>query len=79
MSLTTEDREWMEFIRQSIASHDRQLGELTDGLVTLRAAVEVVTSNVAKLVDVSNRDEGLVQTLARIIVEHEDRIKKLEP
>ncbi len=62
----------MEFIRQSIASHDRQLGELTDRLATLGTAV-------AKLVDVSNRDAGLVQTLARIVVEHEDRIRKLDP
>jgi len=42
------DELWVKFIRESTASHDRQIGELTD-----RIAVQ--TANIDKLVEVTNQ------------------------
>jgi hypothetical protein len=47
----------MEFLVQSIESHDRQIGELTDA--------------VTKLVAVTNQDAIAIRTLARIADAHE--------
>jgi hypothetical protein len=48
--------ERMEFVLRSIESHDRQIGELVDGLSQLRARVDTLTGNIEALVKVSNRD-----------------------
>lgn len=58
---------WMEFIKQSISSHDRQLGELTDKLAAQ-------TANIDKLIEMSNRDAIDIAALARIAEAHERRI-----
>jgi hypothetical protein len=58
------DEDWMEFLKQSIESHDRQIGELT--------------ANIQKLVDVTNQDATAIRTLARIADAHERRIADLE-
>lgn len=60
-----------EFILQSIESHDRQLGELTDRMSTL-------TANVEKLVVMSNRDAIDIAALARIAEAHQRRLERLE-
>ena len=53
--MTIDER--IEFLIQSIESHDRQIGELT--------------ANVAQLVTVSNQDAASIRTLARIADVHE--------
>jgi hypothetical protein len=60
--VTIEER--IEFLMQSIESHDRQIGELT-GAIT-------------QLVKVSNDDATAIRTLARIADAHERRITDLE-
>lgn len=60
--MTLDER--IEFLIQSIESHDRQIGELT--------------VNVARLVEVTNQDANAIRTLARIADAHERRISNLE-
>lgn len=74
-----------EFLRQSIESHDRQLGEITDkigglteGLASLKDAVAAQTANIDKLVRVTNEDATAIRTLARIADAHEQRIAGLK-
>lgn len=70
--------EWMEFIRQSIASHDRQIGELTDKVGMLTEQVTSVTAAVAALVKVTNEDAHAIRSLARIAERHEKRLDDLD-
>jgi ABC-type transporter Mla subunit MlaD len=72
------NEEWMEFLKESIASHDRQLGELTDKLNSLTDRVNAQTANIDKLVGMSNRDAVDIAALARIAESHENRISDLE-
>ena len=65
------NEEWMEFIRQSIASHDRQIGELTEQVTSVTAAV-------AALVKVTNEDASAIRSLARIAERHEERLDNLD-
>ncbi len=67
--MTIDER--IEFLMQSIESHDRQIGELTD-------KVNKVTDAVATLVRVTNEDATAIRTLARIAEVHERRIAGLE-
>jgi hypothetical protein len=60
--MTIDER--IEYLVQSIESHDRQIGELTDA--------------VTKLVAVTNQDATAIRTLARIADAHEKRISQLE-
>jgi tRNA A37 threonylcarbamoyltransferase TsaD len=60
--MTVDQR--IEFVMQSIESHDRQIGELTDAI--------------AKLVAVTNEDATAIRTLARIAESHEKRVSQLE-
>ena len=60
--MTLDER--IEVLVQSIESHDRQIGDLTDA--------------VAKLVAVTNQDASAIRTLARIADVHEKRISQLE-
>lgn len=70
--------ERMEFLVQSIESHDRQIGELTEKLDRLAGKVDRVTDAVAALVRVTNEDSTAIRTLARIAEAHEHRIAGLE-
>ena len=77
--------ERFEFLRQSIESHDRQLGEITDkigeltaGLASLKETVAAQTANIDKLVHVTNEDATAIRTLARIADAHQQRIADLE-
>ena len=72
------NEEWREFIKESIASHDRQLGELTDRQAENAAAIKAQTANIDKLVEMSNRDAIDIAALARIAEAHERRIGDLE-
>ena len=67
--MTIDER--TEFLRQSIESHDRQIGEIT-------AQVGELTRNIDKLVTVSNEDATAIRTLARLAEAHENRIPQLE-
>lgn len=82
----------MEFLKQSIASHDRQIGELTDRLAevsehldnltikvdTLTTHVDTLTLNMHKLVEVSNQDAIAISKLAAIAERHQQRLDNLE-
>lgn len=68
----------MEFVAQSIESHDRQLGELTDKLSALAGTVNALGLKIDKLVDVSNRDAVDIAALARIAEAHEHRPDGIE-
>ena len=67
--MTIDER--LEFLMQSIESHDRQIGELT-------GQVGELTKAVSKLVGVSNEDATAIRALARIAEVHEKRITDLE-
>jgi ABC-type protease/lipase transport system fused ATPase/permease subunit len=60
--MTIDER--IEYLTQSIESHDRQIGEITEAI--------------AKLVIVTNQDATAIRTLARIADVHEKRIADLE-
>ena len=62
IQMTPDER--IEFLIQSIESHDRQIGELT--------------ANMARLVEVTNQDAIAIRTLARIAEAHEHRLNDLE-
>jgi hypothetical protein len=70
--------ERMEFVLRSIESHDRQIGELVDGLSQLRARVDTLTGNIETLVKVSNRDGVDILKRAHIAEDHDKRIEDLE-
>lgn len=55
--MTIDER--IEYLMQSIESHDRQLGEITDKLGK-------ATDAIATLVRVTNEDATAIRTLARI-------------
>jgi 4-hydroxy-3-methylbut-2-en-1-yl diphosphate synthase IspG/GcpE len=63
--------EQAEFLMQSIASHDRQIGENAAHIRELKEAI-------ASLVRVTNQDVVDIQALARIAESHEQRISKIE-
>ena len=65
------NEEWIEFLKQSIESHDRQIGEITGQIAELKESIQ-------KLVDVTNQDATAIRTLARIADIHEKRISDLE-
>jgi methyl-accepting chemotaxis protein len=70
--------EHAEFILQSIASHDRQIGENAAGIRELKEAIERTHAAIDKLVAVTNQDAINIQALARIAESHEQRISKIE-
>jgi hypothetical protein len=74
--MTLDER--IEFLMQSIESHDRQIGELTGQIGELKDQVAVLTKAVNKMVNVSNQDATAIRTLARIADAHEKRISQLE-
>jgi len=63
--------ERVEFLTQSIESHDRRIGEITD-------KVDKVTEAVAKLVEVTSQDAIAIGALARIAESHDRRITDIE-
>lgn len=70
--------EGMEFLRQSIESHDRQIGELIEQIAKLGGKVDQQASNIDKLVEVTNQDATAIRTLARVADAHERRLRDLE-
>ncbi len=74
--MTIEER--MEFVMRCIESHDRQIGELVDGLAQLKIRMDTLTVNVETLVKVSNRDGVDILKLANIAESHDRRIEELE-
>jgi len=81
--MTIEER--IEFLMQSAESHDRQIGELTDGLIKLGGKVDQLTGKVDQLTDavaalvrVTNEDATDISALARIAQAHETRLSAIE-
>ena len=80
--------ERIEFLMQSIESHDRQLGEITDRIGEITDRIGEITDrigentlqiaqladSVGKLVTVTNDDATAIRTLARIAESHERRL-----
>lgn len=67
-----------EFLRQSIESHDRQIGELVEKIAELAQNIAAQTANIDKLVAMSNRDATNIAALARIAEAHEHRLDRIE-
>jgi len=67
-----------EFLKQSIASHDRQIGELTDRLAEVAEQIAAQTANINKLVEVTSQDATAIRQLAAIAQRHEERLDDLE-
>lgn len=74
--MTIDER--IEFLMQSIESHDRQIGGLTDSIGGLKDSIGELKDSVATLVRVSNQDATAIRTLARIAEVHEKRISDIE-
>ena len=67
--MTLDER--IEFLHQSIESHDRQIGENTQHIAELKESI-------AALVNVTNQDATAIRTLARLADVHEHRLSNLE-
>ena len=61
----------VEFLMQSIESHDRQIGELTGQIGELK-------DSIATLARVTNEDATAIRTLARVAEAHERCIADIE-
>jgi ABC-type transporter Mla subunit MlaD len=75
--MTIDER--IEFLMQSIESHDKQLGELTDGLSTLKQTVAAQSANIDKLITVSNQDADAIRRLAAVAQAHQERLDRIDP
>ncbi len=67
--MTIDER--LEFLFQSIESHDRQIGEITSQIGELKDAI-------VKLVAVTNEDATAIRTLARLAEVPDRRISQIE-
>ena len=65
------NEEWMEFMKVSIASHDRQLGELTDIMAATGRRIEALTGHMVNLAD-------HMAALAATSISHERRLNSLD-
>jgi len=71
--MTNED--WMEFMKQSIASHDRQLGELTDKMAQAKAESDAKISDLAvHMINLADHMAALAQTC----IHHERRLNNID-
>ncbi len=68
----------MQFVLQSIESHDRQIAELVENGVRLDARIAAQSENIDKLVEVTNQDAIAIRTLARIADIHQKRLDRIE-
>jgi chromosome segregation ATPase len=74
--MTIEER--FEFLNQSIESHDRQLGEITDKLADLTRKQDQLTSTFGALGGMMVQLLDAMKTLAETVTDHERRITGLE-
>lgn len=81
--MTLDER--IEFLMQSIESHDRQIGELTGQIAEVAGKISEVSGQIAeltksmnKLVAVTNDDANSIRSLARIVEAYDKRISHLE-
>jgi hypothetical protein len=78
--MTFEEK--VEFLMQSIASHDRQLGELTDSVRANDRHIEAMGEHVKRLAEVTqvnfDRLTRAMTGLTDIVADHERRIGKIE-
>jgi hypothetical protein len=76
MGMTSE--QWIEFLRHSIESHDRQIAELVENGARLDARIAAQSANIDKLVEVSNQDAIAIRALAAIAERHQERLDRIE-
>jgi len=62
---------WMEYLKVSIASHDRQLGELTDKMAQTNAKVDDLAGHMLKLAD-------HMAALAQTTIQYERRLNNID-
>jgi uncharacterized protein YoxC len=81
--MTIEER--FEFLTQSIESHDRQIGEITDKMADLTVKQDQLTSKVDglsglmdKLLNSMHALTVTVSTLADVANNHERRLTRIE-
>lgn len=74
--MTIDER--VEFLMQSIESHDRQIGELTGQIGELTGQIGGLKDSIATLARVTNEDATAIRTLARVAEVHERRIADIE-
>jgi Tfp pilus assembly protein PilN len=70
--------QWIEFLRHSIESHDRQIAELVENGARLDARIAAQSANIDKLVEVTNKDADAIRRLAAIAERHEQRLDRIE-
>jgi hypothetical protein len=63
--------EWIDFMKHSIESHDRQIAELVE-------TVAAQGANIDKLVQVTNQDAEAIRGLVRIAELHQQRLDRIE-
>jgi hypothetical protein len=68
----------MEFLMQSIESHDRQIAELVDNGTRLDGRISALGDKIDKLVEVTNQDANAIRTLAHIAELHQNRLDRIE-
>jgi peptidoglycan hydrolase CwlO-like protein len=81
--MTIDER--IEFLLQSIESHNRQIGENTEHIANVSREIHEISGqirdlkdSISKLVEVSNKDATAIRALARIAEAHEGRISRIE-
>ena len=75
----------MEYLLQSIESHDRQIAELVENsarrdaqIAAHSAQLAIQSANIDKLVQVANEDGEHIRTLAAIAHRHQERLDRIE-
>ena len=68
----------MEYLMQSIESHDRQIAELTDKLAITDAHIRDVNDMATRTLTAVNTLAGVVNVLADAANNHERRLLRLE-
>ena len=75
----------MEFLMQSIESHDRQIAEVVENggrldarIAAQSALIAAQRENIDKLVEVTNEDANAIRTLARIAELHQKRLDRIK-
>ncbi len=71
--MTIEQR--VEFLMQSIESHDRQIGGNTQHIAENAQHIAGQRTSIELLLQVSNREAESIRALARIAVAHNRRIE----
>jgi len=74
--MTIDER--IEYLMQSIESHDRQIAELTDNVALMSAEVRNLSDTATRTLTAVNTLAGVVNVLADAANNHERRLLRLE-